>query len=533
MRRGRVLAAVAVAVVAAVIPSSAGHAVTTGCGSGELSSVGNVRGGPHYDMGTPTFIDIWVSPSGDDTNSGASPSAPLATVQEAWRRIPAGTLTAAYRIRLMSGTYTGQAPFLEDRHGSRAYPILIQSDGAEAGRDDTVFDGTIDVAYSDFVYILDLTVQPSSSPNDAIHLQHGDHFLLRDLMVSAFDASGARSSYDLVKVNQVTHAFVEDSDLAGATDNALDFMAVQCGHIIANDIHAADDWCAYAKGGSAYLRVEANRLFDCGGGFTAGQGSGFQFDVPAQIHYEAYDVKVLNNVVHDVARAAFSAQGAYDVLISYNTAFRAGQGYDHLLAAEPGERTCDPGDAQERAVCDSNVTAGGWGPTSASPTDQIIYIPNKHVFIYNNVLWNDQQATDQQLRIPGPWSNPPGFGAPTTVLSDDDLRLAGNIIANGTSDEPYATDGGCLDTHPTCSPAVFFSANQVNTMTPQLVDPANGDFHPTPGGNLAQASATPIPNFSWADAPTTPSVPQGNLDNSNPRNFDGQDRGTAPHPGAF
>ncbi|HEV2781510.1 MAG TPA: hypothetical protein VGX25_19175 [Actinophytocola sp.] len=65
----------------------------------------HVRGEPHYDAGTPVFTDIWVSPAG---NSGTSRSTPLATVAEAWRRIPTGTLSRANRIRLLAGTYTGQ-----------------------------------------------------------------------------------------------------------------------------------------------------------------------------------------------------------------------------------------------------------------------------------------------------------------------------------------------------------------------------------------------------------------------------------------
>jgi hypothetical protein len=530
----RLLLTVAVLVLGLVHPVAAGQAVATPCVRGELTSTGNVRGGPHYDMGSPAFTDIWVSPTGDDANRGASRSAPLATLAEAWRRVPTGALSRPHRIRLVAGTYTGQTPFLDDRHGTRAAPIVIQSElGGRAGRDTTVFAGTIDVANSEFVHLLDLTVRPTTGSSSAVHLQHGDHLLLRNLLVLAFDAAGGRDSHDLVKINQVTHAFVEDSDLAGATQNALDLVAVHCGHVIANDIHEADDWCAYVKGGAYDLRVEGNRFHTCdGGGFTAGQGTGFQFMVSPQIHYEAYDVKVVNNIVHDVGGSAFGAQGAYNVLIAHNTAFRAGQGYDHILAAEPGERTCDPGEPWERAACDTYRATGGWGPTTARPGDFIVHIPNKHVFIYNNVLWNDQVPSDQHLRAPRPYTNPSGFGTPTTVPSDDDLRLAGNIIANGGPDHPYATDGGCLDPHPTCGPTAVRRLNQLNTLTPDLNDPAHGDFRPMPGGNVDTTPAAPIPNFTWSDAPTPPSVPPGTLDNSVTRDFNGRDR-TTSHPGAY
>jgi hypothetical protein len=526
MRRVRLVIGTLAVILAPFVTTPTGHAITTTCVPGELSSVTNVRGGPHYNVGAPTLTDLWVSPTGNDDNAGTLRSAPLATLAKAWSLIPAQTTTTGYRIRLMAGTYTGQSPFLDDKRGSRNFPIIIQSEaGGATGRNTTIFDGSIDVAFSAYVYILDLTIRPTNDSDDTIHLQHGDHFLLRNLTVRGFDAREA------VKVNQATHVFVEDSDLAHASDNSLDFVAVQCGHIVANDLHDAGDWCGYVKGGAAYLRVEGNRFYDCdGGGFSAGQGTGFQYMVPAQLHYEAYDVKVINNVVHDVAKAAFGAQGAYDVLIAFNTAFRAGQGYDQILSAEPGERTCDPDD---RAMCNANRSAGGWGPTSAYSPEYKVHIPNKHVFIYNNLLWNDQVPAGQHLRVPGPFTNAVGFGAPTTVRSDDDLRIAGNIIANGGPGHPYATDGGCLPGHPTCGPSVFASSNRVNVFTPQLVDPVRGDFRPTPGGNVATAPVAAIPNFTWADAPTSPPVPQGNLSNAVPRNFLGQARSTPTHPGAF
>jgi hypothetical protein len=527
------MAAMALA-LGVVVPATPIEAITTTCATGELTSAGSVRGGPHYKTGNPAFTDIWVSPGGDDNNSGTSRSASLATLAEAWRRIPAGTLSRAHRIRLVAGTYVGQSPFLADRHGTRTAPIVIQSEvGGATRRDTTIFAGTIDIADSQFVYLLDLTIRPADSSDDAVHLQHGDHLLLRNVVIRAFDATGGRNSRDLVKINQVTHAFVEDTDLAGATENALDLVAVHCGHIIASDVHEADDWCAYVKGGAFALRVEANRFFDCdGGGFTAGQGTGFQFMVSPQIHYEAYAVAVVNNVVHDVDKSAFGAQGAYNVLIAYNTAFRAGQGYDHVLAAEPGEHTCDGGEPTERDPCDTNRRAGGWGPTSAQPSDLIVHIPNKHVFIYNNVLWNDETPSDQLLRVPDPYPNPAGFGTPTSALSDDDLRLVGNIIANGGPTQPYTTDGGCLDPHPTCGPTATRRLNQLNTTIPQLVNPAASDFRPVPGGNVATTPGTPIPDFTWSDAPTPPPVPPATLDNTVSRNFTGATR-TTTHPGAY
>jgi hypothetical protein len=133
---------------------------------------------------------------------------------------------------------------------------------------------------------------------------------------------------------------------------------------------------------------------------------------------------------------------------------------------------------------------------------------------------------------PTPLHQPTRLRRTTTARSDDDLRLAGNIIATGDPAQPYATDGGCLEPHPTCGPAAVYRLNQINTLIPQLVDPTHGDFRPVPCGNVATTHATAIPNFTWSDAPTRPAVPQGTLDNIVSRNFNGEFRSTT-HPGAY
>jgi hypothetical protein len=75
----------------------------------------------------------------------------------------------------------------------------------------------------------------------------------------------------------------------------------------------------------AYLRVEPNLIYDCGtGGFTAGQGTGFQFMTPPWIQYEVYDVKIVNNLIRDTEGAGLGVNGGYNILIAYNTLVRVG-----------------------------------------------------------------------------------------------------------------------------------------------------------------------------------------------------------------
>ena len=46
-----------------------------------------------YNIGNPVLSELYISPSGDDANSGTSPASPLRTLTAAWGKIPAGPLT--------------------------------------------------------------------------------------------------------------------------------------------------------------------------------------------------------------------------------------------------------------------------------------------------------------------------------------------------------------------------------------------------------------------------------------------------------
>ena len=66
---------------------------------------------------------------------------------------------------------------------------------------------------------------------------------------------------------------------SGPYENLVDFVAVQHGHVLRSVIHHGDDWCLYAKGGSADLAIAGNRFHHCGTGGFVGQGTGFEFAV--------------------------------------------------------------------------------------------------------------------------------------------------------------------------------------------------------------------------------------------------------------
>lgn len=286
------------------------------------------------------------------------------------------------------------------------------------------------------------------------------------------------------------------------------------------------------KGGSAYFHIEGNEIYNCGtGGFTAGQGSGFEYMVSPWLHYEAYDIKFVNNIIHDTQGAGMGVNGVYNILLAYNTLYRVGAN-SHLIEVVFGLRSCD-GDA---ARCSANLSAGGWGTTAVGADGEPI--PDRNVFIYNNIIYNPPgyQSQWQHFTIMGPRTPSAGSNMPSPSVTDANLQIRGNLIWNGGADMPLGIEDpsqGCQDVDPTCNAAQLRADNTINTIQPQLVNPAGGDFHPTKGGSVFGVTTYPIPDFGWDDVPTPPTVPAGDLNNHILEDHDGQPRLWPGIPGAY
>ncbi len=484
----------------------------------------------YYDIGSPTLTDVWVDPvNGNDGNSGTTRADALRTVAEAWNRIPEGpTLTATgYRVLLVAGIYPESSlpNYWESRHGTYQFPIILQA--ADGRGTAAVLRGGLNIFDTHYLYLLDLYIVPDP-PGDAFHCERCDHVLLRGLVINGGDN---REAHEAVKVNQSQHLYIENSDISGADDNAIDFVAVRYGHIQGNRIHNAGDWCMYLKGGSAYLRVEGNEIYECGtGGFTAGQGTGFEFMVSPWLHYEAYDIKFVNNVVHDTDGAGMGVNGGYNILLAYNTFYRVGR-WSHVIEVVFGLRGCDG----DRVRCGNYLAARGWGTTSVGVEEPI---PDRNVSIYDNIVYNPQgfQSRWQHFAIYGPRTPSPGSNIPSPARTDTKLRIRGNIIWNGPPDLPLGiedSDQGCQPTNPTCHEAQLLADNHINQFEPKLVNPSGGDFHPVPGGNVFSATTYTIPDFPGGDRPQPPLAPAGNLQNTVTRDRDGNLRTSSSPPGAY
>ncbi|MBP7962013.1 MAG: right-handed parallel beta-helix repeat-containing protein [Caldilineaceae bacterium] len=480
--------------------------------------------GAVYDIGTPTVTDLWVDPvGGDDGRAGTSRTLALRTVSAAWAKVPQGApLTGTgYRINLLPGSYAEATfpTYWEERHGTFHFPIILR---AADGAGTVTLQGYVNLFDVAYLYLIDLEV---ANQGDVLHCERCDHFLIRN---SRFDG-GDRAAHETIKINQSQHVYIEGSEIRGSYENAIDFVAVQYGHIVGNRIHAADDWCIYLKGGSAYFRIESNEIYNCGtGGFTAGQGTGFEYMSSPWLHYEAYALRFINNVIHDTEGAGFGVNGGYDILFAHNTLYRVGA-RSHGMEFVFGGRGCDG----EVANCQANHALGGWGPVSVGAEEPI---PNRNIYVYNNLLYNPPGYASQwqHFAIHGPRTPTAGSHIPSPARTDDNLQIRGNLIWNGPADLDLGMGGdqGCQPANPTCNAAQLVADNAINTVDPQLIDPTGGNFRPVLEGNVAGVTTYALPDFpAWASL--TPSVPADSLVNAAPVDRDGLPRSGPGLPGAY
>jgi len=516
-----------------------------------------------YSIGEPALADLYVSPTGSDAHSGLSRSEPLQTIGAAWSRIPEGSLTGTgYRLKLLPGIYPCEgdcANWFSDRSGTYAFPILLQ---ASDGPGTVTLQGGLNLYNVHYIYLIDLTLWAGQQVgaafgNNVLHIEDGDHILLRGLTLkgpSSCISDACNDMQEVLKVNQAQYLYVEECDISGAYQTAVDMFSVQYGHLLDNHIHRSGGRCAYLKGGSAYFRVAGNEFDDCReAGFQAGEGSNLAFMRSPWLHYEAYDVKVYNNLFHDIYGAGLSVSGGYNILMAHNTLYRVGLDDEGgrtwpLVQLVHGWRGCVPadefgGDAGTRERCEELLRQGGWGTPALGYDSGGDWIPNRNVLVLNNVFYNPPGTGTHYVHfvVNGPIV-PPGHAQnlPNPSATDTGLVIRGNIIWNTplelsglVGDNNGSGNLGCTAENPTCGPAQLQVENQINKIEPRLRDPAHDDYRLLPGSAACAVAAVALPDFGWGDAPTHPQVPAGDPDNAVPRDRDGVLRGPAAPPGAF
>ena len=437
---------------------------------------------------------IWVDPAEGTDRARGTKELPLRSLSEAWQRLPA-VVSEPTRIELRAGDYRRDLSpvYWEERSGTSRNPIVIRSyDGR--GRAVLPAVNLFEVAHLEFrgTRFVD--------GGDVVHCEGCRHFTLRKVIATG------RGAQETVKVNQSSDIRILGSRIEGAGDNAIDFVAVQRGRIRGNVVRRAGDWCGYAKGGSTDIVVTGNLFSICGtGGFSAGQGTGFQFMTSPWIQYEANGVVVRNNTVTETEGAAFGVQGGFNVLIANNVARRVGR-RSHLLEAVYGLRSCDgqPGD-QGRERCQQFLDSGGWGTTVIDDGSNAVRVGNRHVYFSGNVILNPGRYRSQwqQLQVFGPIGTQPGSNVPDGAAGDSDLRFIRNVVWNGGPSMPLGIgEEGCRPSNPTCNPALVASGNRFNRQLPTLQRlRTNGGRYRATGWAARYASGAIDPPPDWSGLP--------------------------------
>jgi len=525
---GFVLAFTTMAIIGCGSASTTSNPTTTTNPSTDPSNPTTSSTLESYDIGTPTLQDIWVSPTGNDTNSGASSSAALKTIPAAIGKIPQTTLTTTgYKIRILPGTYVYSDidTYMENRVGTYQYPIIFQ---AENGAN-TVYLTGLNIKDSKYLYFINLNFNGSCLSGDGFHFEGCQYILFRNTEI--YDGN---TSMEVLKANQCKYFHIEDSDIHGnvttpVNNTSVDFVAVQYGHILRNKIHHANNWCIYLKGGSGYFKVEGNEIYhgETEGGFAAGQSAGFSYMVSPWIHYEAYDIKFINNIVHDIYGSGMAVNGGYNILLAYNTLYRIGE-RSHCVEFLFGGRSV--GDTP--SISATYNAAGGWGKSTGGDAD---YIPNKNIYVYNNIIYNlmPYESANAQFSSRDETTPPSGTNVPNPSVGDKNIQIVGNIIWNGGSGSTKALGIGDSGEGRLSSGYVSMSDNEINTIEPQFTSVASSEFSLPATSNVRTKSSIAIPDFSWSDAPSTPAPPSGTLSNSVTKNRAGTTRSTPDHPGAY
>jgi hypothetical protein len=481
------------------------------------------------------YSDIWVDPVlGSDQQSGGAPDKALRTLTAAWEKVPKGAQISGsgIRINLMPGDFreADMPGYWEDAKGTASFPIVIRASG---GRHTTRLHAYIDMhtcSYLSFVDLDIVTDQGYGGGGNVLHIAESDHIRIEGCTLSGYDGV-QRQPQETLKANQVKYLDVEDCDISGAFWYALDYVAVQYGSIRNSSIYDAGEFCMVIKGGSAYLTIEGCEIYGGDtGAISAGSGTGFNWMVPPWVHYEISSTRFINNLVHDTGTVGLSVNGGYNVLMAHNTLYRVGIN-DHAIEACQGQRGCD-GDTP---TCRRYLSMGGWGTTGANRQ----FIPNKNVFIYNNIIYNPAGSGSrwQHFIVQGPVTPPAGSNVPAPSRADENLQIKGNLIWNGppeSSDLPLlGEDGGCDASNPTCSAVQIRADNTLNKVEPALQDPDKGDFHPISGGNVYKVAAVAIPPFPGGDRPSPPLMPEGDLENEVTKDYGGALRPRMDIPGAY
>ncbi len=500
---------------------------------------GSIRAQSDYNIGTVTVKEIWVDPiNGKDVNNGTTRALAYKTLNFAMANVPSLSpfTTTGYKIMLVAGDYPGDdsPPTYSSYEGTSKFPLIIQAaDGAGTAKLPSMT-----ISDCSYFYLLDLIIETTSGA-DAIGCSGSNHILIRHCTINGQDTGKILLSQNTLSVTGSQNCYIEDCNITNAYGANLYVSGSQHCQIIRSTLQNSSADGIAIDYGSADIMVARNvirsttknAVYIGSNGVAALDG----FSLP-WVHYDAYAIRVINNVISQCDSQAFVCNGSYDILFAYNTLYKVGGYAPSLISLGLGKRTCSALDQQP--TCKEYLDSGAWGTVHTYNTDDdVAWIPNTHLYIYNNVFYNPTgyETTSSQFVFDAPKQALLHASCPKPANTDNDLQIKGNIIWNGSVSKPLGitATSGAQPSNPTCNATLINSGNSIHKQEPLLANPENNDFHPATGGAIVNASVFPIPDFTWSDLPNKPKEPLVALPNTIATDFDGASRTNIFIPGAF
>ena len=303
--------------------------------------------------------EIYVSPTGNDANTGASRAAALKTTAAAVARLGPGV-----RLNFTAGTYGCAGAFISGFNGGTAAPGSIRSvDGPRAARFDCAnADGSPGASFLlDFVHgFIFEGIELTNSAGHGIQVMSGggptwnintvsSDIVLHNSYIHHTGLAGLKAS----QARRIT-AIGNELAYIPVARQTLEFVAVDEVVIAGNEAHHSGYFDEIKGGAHGPHVIFGNYIHDSDGGIlVAGPGTGYQFLVHTDADFEAKDLKVWNNVIVNVPREAFYVWACHDCVVAHNSYYGAAPNASFRVL--PSDFT-DAGGAVVRSNHNRNVT---------------------------------------------------------------------------------------------------------------------------------------------------------------------------------
>jgi hypothetical protein len=384
--------------------------------------------------------DVYVSPSGDDANTGRQ-DAPFATLEHA----ASGAVPGA-RIHLMAGTYAGGIHIAE-LQGTADNPITI------TGEEGTIIDGGntgLQLSDPEYLVVENLTIQ--NTAQNGLNIDDAGsfdtpahHIVLRNITVENVGSGG---NEDCIKMSGVDDFWVLDSDVSACTGQGIDMVGCHDGVISQNHIHDKPNSGIQAKGGTSDILIHGNRFTEVTGrGVNAGGSTGLAFFRPQDAAFEGARIRVVANIFEEVGAesgAPIAFVGCDACVFANNTVIEPKTWVARILQETTGER----------------------------------FVPSRDgLFVNNIVMFNVADLRNGVFVNVGPNTAPETFTFANNLwFAMDDASFSGPTLSGGI---PAAQDS-------------------IVQQDPAFNDQAGGDYHieaTSPAANRGQE----VPGAAFAD----------------------------------